>query len=459
MSIEQQERRRPRPAIAFRVAIAVLVLTVLAIGGTVIVGPHAVAGYSNVTATTAVNIRSGPSTKYRIVGVLYAGERLKQAGNPANGWMPVTYRGHKAYISAKYLSTATSSSTSKASTAAGASFAATTTAALNLRSGPALSRTVVTVVPKATTLKVTGSPQGSYSPIEYQGKQLWAATAYLSRSAAPSQPLPTTGLSQGRATVALMARTTSDNSFVSLGDIPAGTILTLTGVQQNGVAQVIWQNALRWVNARYVAPVKPSSGVQTPELPKTTGTRYATVALDIRTTSGSDSVTLSEVPLGTELAITGVVSNGRAEIVWQGAVRWVTARFLSTSAPSAPAPNQGGVGLASLKPYASELVSVVFKRYPQITTIYGVRPDSLPDHPTGHAIDMMLPKGADDNALGWEMAEWLRANAAELNIQYVIFDQKIWNISRDDEGWREMADRGSPTANHKDHIHVTTVWD
>ncbi len=49
----------------------------------------------------------------------------------------------------------------------------------------------------------------------------------------------------------------------------------------------------------------------------------------------------------------------------------------------------------------------------------------------------------------------LKANARQLKIKYVIWDQRIWNIERDREGWRFMASRGSDTANHKDHVHVT----
>ena len=45
---------------------------------------------------------------------------------------------------------------------------------------------------------------------------------------------------------------------------------------------------------------------------------------------------------------------------------------------------------------------------------------------------------------------------AELNISYLIYSQKIWSVDRGGEGWRSMSDRGSTTANHYDHVHVTT---
>ena len=43
-------------------------------------------------------------------------------------------------------------------------------------------------------------------------------------------------------------------------------------------------------------------------------------------------------------------------------------------------------------------------------------------------------------------------------MHYVIWNQRIWNIQRDREGWRYMADRGGDSANHMNHVHVT-VWD
>jgi hypothetical protein len=37
----------------------------------------------------------------------------------------------------------------------------------------------------------------------------------------------------------------------------------------------------------------------------------------------------------------------------------------------------------------------------------------------------------------------------------VIWSQQIWTVDRGSEGWRYMEDRGSTTANHYDHVHVT----
>ena len=80
----------------------------------------------------------------------------------------------------------------------------------------------------------------------------------------------------------------------------------------------------------------------------------------------------------------------------------------------------------------------------------GVRADSLPEHPSGRALDAMI-----SGAAGWEVARFVRANARQLGVSQVIYAQKIWTVQRGSEGWRSLSDRGSASANHYDHVHVT----
>lgn len=58
--------------------------------------------------------------------------------------------------------------------------------------------------------------------------------------------------------------------------------------------------------------------------------------------------------------------------------------------------------------------------------------------------------GADLDAV----AQFARDNYIAYGIDYVIWRQRIWNPEILD-GWRSMADRGSPTDNHMNHVHVS----
>ena len=61
-----------------------------------------------------------------------------------------------------------------------------------------------------------------------------------------------------------------------------------------------------------------------------------------------------------------------------------------------------------------------------------------------------------DVGLGTAIAEFLRAHACRRSHLYdVIWRQHIWTPERASEGWRSMSVRGSATANHYDHVHVS----
>lgn len=80
----------------------------------------------------------------------------------------------------------------------------------------------------------------------------------------------------------------------------------------------------------------------------------------------------------------------------------------------------------------------------------GSRPNAS-DHPHGNAIDLMTN---DDMELGRTLAAFYVRFAEELGVKYVIFEQQIASASNGWE-WRQMEDRGSPTANHTDHPHIS----
>src|SRR5690606_25727105 len=68
------------------------------------------------------------------------------------------------------------------------------------------------------------------------------------------------------------------------------------------------------------------------------------------------------------------------------------------------------------------------------------------DHPKGLALDFMV-----DRKTGDEIAEFALRHKDVLNVKYVIWRQRVNHGS----GWKSMEDRGSKTANHYDHVHIS----
>jgi hypothetical protein len=175
---------------------------------------------------------------------------------------------------------------------------------------------------------------------------------------------------------------------------------------------------------------------------------------------------------GGTVAATGVRKAGFAQILYAGQVRWVNQHYLSAKKPVAHAPSTGssttsgaapstaGISTApcpdgsgteqGLTPSAVRLFRAVCNAFPALTTYGGYSAHG--EHASGKAIDFMIN---GDSALGQAVADWARAHAAELDLYDVIWQQHIWTPVRSSEGWRAMPDRGSPTANHMDHVHIS----
>ncbi|MDO5083664.1 MAG: SH3 domain-containing protein [Arachnia propionica] len=415
---------------------------------------------ANVTmqATTSVNVRKGPGTRHTRLGMLRKGDRIVATGTEGS-WTKVEYKGAPAFVFSRYLTpVGGDEATAPVPGSAGTAF---TTVNLNLRTAPNLSSRVRTIARKGTKLSLTGSRSGDFTQVTWHGENLWAATRYLSEQAASAPadlPTPTRRM---RATTALMIRTTPDRSYKSLGDVPRGTILDCTHVVTNGMVQAIHQGNVRWFNGKFLVEVNATAAPAPSPQPATT-TKYATAELNIwHSSTGKDySGTISK---GSELQVTGVVENARAQIMHKGAARWVTARYVSATPPnSSGSGDSGGTlnkgwssGLDQTNANIKKIVRHVWANIPEIKTMYGWRRDVTPDHPAGRAVDIMIPNYRSNHALGQRIAEFFKANHKEFRVHYIIWNQQIWNISRDKEGWRNMASRGSDTANHKDHVHIT----
>ena len=65
-------------------------------------------------------------------------------------------------------------------------------------------------------------------------------------------------------------------------------------------------------------------------------------------------------------------------------------------------------------------------------------------HYDGRAVDIFFrPISAANKTRGWAIAHYLVAQADRLDIQTVIFDDRIWRRGTADDGWRDYDARPS----------------
>jgi hypothetical protein len=111
-------------------------------------------------------------------------------------------------------------------------------------------------------------------------------------------------------------------------------------------------------------------------------------------------------------------------------------------------PGTSTVGFGGVRPHVAQAGHYLKSKF-GIGTVGGVGARAnASDHPKGLALDFMT---SGEN--GTQLADFVRggANKQHFGVTYVIWRQKIDSGG----GWRGMENRGSPTANHMDHVHVS----
>ena len=171
---------------------------------------------------------------------------------------------------------------------------------------------------------------------------------------------------------------------------------------------------------------------------KVIGRKYATTDLNVRAEPKAEASVVTVIDKGTKVAVTKTITNGFRYVSYRGKGRWVKNKYLSETKPKSTtasssssrgsggggggisgAPCPGGSSVESgLTPDAIRVHRALCHRYPQFTSFLGLRSSSL-------------------------------------GVMEVIYRQQIWTVQRSSDGWRPMSDRGSPTANHMDHVHVS----
>ena len=91
----------------------------------------------------------------------------------------------------------------------------------------------------------------------------------------------------------------------------------------------------------------------------------------------------------------------------------------------------------------------VSAEFPEIHSMIGVRPDAKPWHPSGLAVDVMIPDSgsASGIALGNAIRDFVLSNAGPFGVQDVIWRGTYYT----------PGGPGGSGYGHYDHVHITTV--
>jgi hypothetical protein len=110
----------------------------------------------------------------------------------------------------------------------------------------------------------------------------------------------------------------------------------------------------------------------------------------------------------------------------------------------------------NVRPQVQAAANAVVSNVPGVAglTLGGTRSSATDPHghPSGLALDYMV---LSDSSLGDAIVQYHRDHWSELGVEYLIWQQRY--LGSPGGSWEPMSDRGSPTANHMDHVHVNYV--
>ena len=227
-------------------------------------------------------------------------------------------------------------------TLAGAQSTATTTDALNLRTGPGTENSIITVMPYGATVSIDGGSEGGWYPVSYNGYSGYASGDYLSIGGGSSSSVATDGAT-GTAYVIdgrlnLRSGPSLDSGVITV--MPDGAAVSLTGEYANGFLGVVYDGIAGFAYGDYLS-TSGNSLAPAPETPSGNVVGTATVntdALNIRSGPSTSNSVLGVMLYGASVSLTGDSSNGFAGIIYDGIQGWAYADYLTVGGTSSPSP-------------------------------------------------------------------------------------------------------------------------
>ncbi len=195
-----------------------------------------------------------------------------------------------------------------------------TTAALNMRSKPNQNSSLVLVVPPGAGVKYAGDGANGYIRVTYQGITGYVLGAYLVDTNGGSTDTPEFDGSGGT-TTAVNFRSGPGTNYSVLKVLPAGTIVKISDTYRNGYRYVSHDGLAGWVYADYIGNAPVPGPVP--------ATMVTTAALNLRTKASLDARVLLVMPRGATVKPNGALSNGFAEITYQGTKGWASTSYLA----------------------------------------------------------------------------------------------------------------------------------
>jgi len=230
------------------------------------------------TATSDLNLRSGPGEAYDLVDTLPANTPLFITGEAQESYVPVRVDEKFGWVASEWIERDSVTLAQQVSTSQPGT--ATTMEPLMIHTSPDQISPIVETIPSASSVTLTGEAQDGFLGVTFDGATGWADASFLQ----------------------VADVNTGDAGFQELAQPAASTSTPATAA------------------APAPAPLEP-------------GTSAMTISnVNLRSQPSPDAIVLDVVPSGSPVSITGSQANGFVNVRIDGQAGWIDAQFLQPGA-------------------------------------------------------------------------------------------------------------------------------
>jgi cell wall-associated NlpC family hydrolase len=315
--------------------------------GIVLSGTSVFADTKTGTVTaSALNIRSGPSTSYSVIGNVYRGNTL-QILETSNGWYKVKLSNGKiGWGSGKYINVSGESSSTTPSTG---KTGTVTADALHVRTGPSTSYGKITKVYQGQSVNILDSSNGWHKIKTPSGHVGWSSAEFISLSGGSNGGESNNSGNTDNSLAGKKATVTASALNVRSGPSTSNSVIGTTyrgntvEIQQssNGWHKVKLSNGqVGWVSGKYLSLSGDTNSGGNTESPSTGKSATVTAsALNIRSGPSTSNGIVGKAYKGNTVQILDS-SNGWYKVkLSNGTIGWASAQYISTSGNTG---NNGG---------------------------------------------------------------------------------------------------------------------
>ena len=210
-----------------------------------------------------LNMRSGPSTSYRILKVLSKGSSVEVISTTDN-WSKIKHSGITGYVLDEYLKSNTTTKYANASS-------------VNVRSGPSTSNSILGKLNKNDKVEVI-SESGSWSKINYKGSTAYVSSQYLSDKKVEDDKDEEVKVSNKKVTAStLNVRSGPSTSHSIIGTLYKGNVVKPLS-QDNGWVKVKFNDTTGYISDTYLTNTSESENINGSNNSSSSGTSYNTLS-------------------------------------------------------------------------------------------------------------------------------------------------------------------------------------